>query len=477
MISFLNLSYGFLIATVYCIVLSVIISCLSYCLTQKKTSIIQWKDYWLMLLLISVSPILLWMIPHSELQLSLFDLKPLELITLNSLEPDVSININKAQNPSNNWFSILAISWMFIYLIGLLLSLFKLVNGYLIVRNIIKHGENISCLSSYGYHHYFKKLNRLHKLTGINIVITGENISPFASGLTKKTLVLPKSIFNELSEKQIKLVLQHEITHLRKNDPMLIFIGQLMVSLTWFNPIIKSIYQQLSWSIESSCDRDVLKNKANLRRIYAQAMLQILRISGSKKSKFLITAFSMKTHRSLTMRINNIMNPSGQEFKSKSQKFRLWSTAIAFTCLSAFAQPQLNVLESNDEFKKPMDHIQISSNYGHRPKFNKFHRGIDLKAETGTPIFSVKKGIIIESTDFLKDKKNYGTIVIIDHGDGLHSLYSHLNARSVEKGDKVNAGQEIGLVGETGLATGPHLHLEIIKNNQHQNPKDFINFN
>ena len=177
------------------------------------------------------------------------------------------------------------------------------------------------------------------------------------------------------------------------------------------------------------------------------------------------------------MRINNIMNPKNIEFKSKPKKYRLWGTAIVFGCLSAFAQPQLNSSVQKGEFLKPMEKIQISSNYGNRPEFKKFHRGIDLKAKKGTSIFSINDGVIIESTDLLKGKKGYGTIVIIDHGDGLHSLYSHLNGRTVEKGDKVFAGQEIGFVGETGLATGPHLHLEILKSNQHQNPKDYINFN
>jgi murein DD-endopeptidase MepM/ murein hydrolase activator NlpD len=277
--------------------------------------------------------------------------------------------------------------------------------------------------------------------------------------------------------KWMSLVLHHELIHLKNQDPLIILIGQVLTSLAWFNPLIKRFNQQLIWSIETSCDQEVLNNKPNLRRIYAQAMLQILRDSASKKSKFLIAAFSMKTHRSLTMRINNIMNPMNLEYKSKPKKYRLWGTAIVFGAISAIAQPQLDTSQKMQEFKSPMKNVDITSNYGYRAKFKEFHRGIDLRGQIGTSIYSVNDGVIIESTDLLKGKKGYGTIVIIDHGDGLHSLYSHLNQRAVEVGDNVVAGQEIGFVGETGLATGPHLHLEILKNNQHQNPSDYIQFN
>ncbi|MCW9015591.1 MAG: M23 family metallopeptidase, partial [Kangiellaceae bacterium] len=85
-------------------------------------------------------------------------------------------------------------------------------------------------------------------------------------------------------------------------------------------------------------------------------------------------------------------------------------------------------------------------------------------------------GEIIVSTEKLKGRKNYGTVIIIDHGHGYQTVYSHLSKIRAFEGDYVEKGQLIGLVGQTGRATGPHLHLEILKDNKPVDPAQYINF-
>jgi len=100
----------------------------------------------------------------------------------------------------------------------------------------------------------------------------------------------------------------------------------------------------------------------------------------------------------------------------------------------------------------------ITSKFGLRALkgITKFHEGIDVAANKGTPVKAAADGIVIESG--LND--GYGNCVIIDHGNGYSTLYGHFDKILVEKGQKINSGDIIGKVGKTGVATGPHLHYE-----------------
>jgi murein DD-endopeptidase MepM/ murein hydrolase activator NlpD len=100
----------------------------------------------------------------------------------------------------------------------------------------------------------------------------------------------------------------------------------------------------------------------------------------------------------------------------------------------------------------------ISSPYGLRD--GAMHEGIDIAADQGQPVRAVKDGRVV----FAGPRGTYGITVIIDHGDGLRTLYAHNSRTLVGEGQRVTAGQRIALVGSTGRSTGPHLHLEVLLN-------------
>ena len=116
---------------------------------------------------------------------------------------------------------------------------------------------------------------------------------------------------------------------------------------------------------------------------------------------------------------------------------------------------------------------RTASGYGWRidPIYQtqKFHEGMDFSAETGTPIFATGNGRVVKSGW----QRGYGETVVIDHGYGYQTLYAHMNKRKVRVGTKVMRGDEIGLVGNTGKSTGPHLHYEVRLNGRHQNPMHY----
>ncbi|MDD3001163.1 MAG: LysM peptidoglycan-binding domain-containing protein [Candidatus Riflebacteria bacterium] len=116
----------------------------------------------------------------------------------------------------------------------------------------------------------------------------------------------------------------------------------------------------------------------------------------------------------------------------------------------------------------------LSSAYGYRkhPVYKKrsFHAGIDIAAPKGTPILAATNGKVI----YAGRRSGYGNLVIVSHANGYSTRYAHCSSIIARKGQQVKAGQIIGRVGATGVATGNHLHFEVRKNGKTLNPISFI---
>lgn len=122
----------------------------------------------------------------------------------------------------------------------------------------------------------------------------------------------------------------------------------------------------------------------------------------------------------------------------------------------------------------PIKRVQhISSGFGMRkhPCYKKriFHTGIDIPKAKGTPIYATGNGIVI-ATGY---DSGYGYFIEIQHAGGFRSFYAHLNRIMVNVGDSVEITQQIACVGDTGVATGSHLHYEIRKGKRYLNPKEW----
>ena len=118
----------------------------------------------------------------------------------------------------------------------------------------------------------------------------------------------------------------------------------------------------------------------------------------------------------------------------------------------------------------------LRSEYGYRDHpvdgEYKFHNGVDIGGQEGDPIGAFAAGTV----DYIGENDDHGLYLQIDHGNGVKSFYAHCSKLCVSQGQIVAAGEKVAEVGSTGVATGPHLHLELKWNGLHLNPAYYVNF-
>jgi murein DD-endopeptidase MepM/ murein hydrolase activator NlpD len=253
----------------------------------------------------------------------------------------------------------------------------------------------------------------------------------------------------------------------------------------------------------------------------------ILKFSVEKSSKYILSPASYIVIAALVFNtiafntINTVNNPIAYDLKNienKGNNFALNDKLKGSLMLIQYQNPltiipldevpvyeyvvdNLSLEESSSERQSayvndPTSKVQwpfpygspISSGYGEREPSCKYcssyHQGTDFTPGLGTPVQSIAEGIVIETKNYQQtyvdtQDASYGSYVLIQHNiDGLEfqSLYSHLmfNSISVKAGDKVNVGDFIAKVGETGMVTGPHLHFEIRVRDEKINPVPWL---
>jgi len=133
------------------------------------------------------------------------------------------------------------------------------------------------------------------------------------------------------------------------------------------------------------------------------------------------------------------------------------------------------IVYDGGKFKWPApEYTRISDEYGNRIhptlKVQQFHNGLDMAAPSGSPILAAYDGEVV-AADYSATMGNY---IMIDHGDGLYTIYMHASALLVSKGQMVARGEQIAKVGSTGRSTGPHLHFSVRKDGSYVSPWNYL---
>ncbi|WP_444946685.1 peptidoglycan DD-metalloendopeptidase family protein [Microbulbifer sp. VTAC004] len=465
-------------------------ACLIYIVVRGISSLVStrikivyyWRSFWICTLCVISLPFFL---------SQLLDISPTGLVPEVSYEVaplDVNLGHRLGASPlledgarKLSDIDILASGWLIFYISGTLLSLslmfrrhYRLLRGLEITAKTVIKKKVIGSLLTSAQYEYLSKNN-------VRVIVTEAKCSPFVFGLFKLNLVLPSYLLS-MDAGQKQLVMEHELTHIRRHDPMLIMAAHILGCFLWFIPFLKWFKEQLSWAIELSCDREVLRTAGmGLGKVYAQAMLRTLQECSGPDNRNGVVAFSMfdKTSqlslikkRMLNIRDAAQESASSNKFKMGVLRVSLIFFTVFFTVVGAMAKPSLSIVNPEVEnWIVPIQNARISSLFGDLNKVrNNSHRGTDFAAPLGTAIVAPAGGVVIVSTDHYRHK-NYGKIIIIDHGQNIQTLYSHLDTREVKVGQSIKMGQKIGTVGITGKVTGPHLHFELIKQGERVNPE------
>lgn len=128
------------------------------------------------------------------------------------------------------------------------------------------------------------------------------------------------------------------------------------------------------------------------------------------------------------------------------------------------------IVEGSGNLICPVKGYVFASPFG--PRNGRYHYGVDLTAPVGTAISASDGGTVI----YAGSRNSYGLLVIVDHGNGFKTYYSHCNSILVSLGDNVSQGQTIATVGRTGNATGSHIHFEVRLNDKCMNPVNYVSF-
>jgi len=156
----------------------------------------------------------------------------------------------------------------------------------------------------------------------------------------------------------------------------------------------------------------------------------------------------------------------------ESDVTRLESTLADLSAVAA--EHELEVMAYPSRMPVTGGRVPVSSHYGTRrdPFTGRLarHSGLDIPARHGTPILASGGGRVLSAGY----KGAYGQTVVIDHGDGLATLYGHASKLLVRPGEVVMPQQKIALVGSTGRSTGPHLHFEVIRDGSRVEPRQYL---
>lgn len=186
-------------------------------------------------------------------------------------------------------------------------------------------------------------------------------------------------------------------------------------------------------------------------------------IGGSTPEDLDTSILTTEKHNSLLREMNEQVEELDEALEKQEE---------GFADLYQFIEEQKNILASTPAIRPTNG--WVSSQFGYRTSpftgRRTFHKGLDIANRKNTPIVAPADGVVT----FAAPKGNMGTMLTIDHGHGIVTRYGHLNKIMIKAGDSVKRGDTIGLMGNSGRSTGPHLHYEVRLNGIPVNPVKYI---
>ncbi len=405
-------------------------------------------------------------------------------------------------------------SWNLLWLIGFFVFMAVFATGYFICLRNFRTSLPIST-------DYVQSWLKEHSISRTVSVRQYDRISsPLTYGILRPVILLPKSV-DLNNRQQLDFIFRHELVHICRFDLITKIIAAITLCIHWFNPFVWVLYLLLNQDLELSCDETVIRQFDRASRAdYARTLIRME--EHRSVPTLLFSSFSKNV---MEERIVAIMKPKKYTLLGAIGAFTLIVIiATGFLTSAQAAEPENTsgspdistehseeVTSGNmaneaqiakDELEKeldklkqkfseqvtgtdvnltsslkmiwPTESISISLSYGERvhPLTGeiKLVDHICIKGEKGDDIYAAISGTVTEAA-FDTEQGNY---VIITNSDDLTIIYAHLLDTSVAVGDTVTAGDVIGTLGATGMATGPNLAFSVVDNGVPVDPMDYL---
>lgn len=351
--------------------------------------------------------------------------------------------------------------------------------------------------------------------------------SPMLAGLFRPAVYLPK---DGVRTEDLPYVLAHEACHARRKDVPAQFLLLAAQAVHWFDPMVHWMARAARQDMERGCDEAVLAGQdLEYRRAYGSAVLSGLKIARRSRALTLSTGFSSGTD--LKRRFKEMF-----DMNQKSKGLPLLAALAALVAVSSFLvscgaaaqkasdeassvapafvestsdQPESEPAseQTSEPESKPASEAEPEKASAEEPQsdsrlqlapleeamlqsavpfvwpledgaedcyvirnMDSFHKGTDVAAPEGTKILAMHDGTVKTA----QEHWSYGNVIEIEGSDGFSTLYAHCKELKVNVGDTVKAGDVIATVGMTGQSTGNHLHVEIKKDGELQQPKEYL---
>lgn len=449
-----------------------LLSGLAIAVSKVFPKIISWSRFWQAWLVISLVPLL-----------------PISFTLKNSIIPEqltrafddsqqsllLHSNSVVSQIESNGELQVFMSLVMLMLVFGVCFSLLRFALSLLKVKKFIQQASLVTDFEAFSPMQ--KKIITIHK---VNVLVTDQTVSPFVFGLFRVSMLLPQSVFTMPAPQQ-RLLIDHELMHIKRQDPKAVILFRLCSCLFWFNPFISFMEKRFLQNMELNCDSAVISADPAAKLTYARALIASLKLNKSAFDSGLTTYFSGPGFNKQDFESRIKLAMSGQPNKKFGWCARLVlvlvSSSIGFFAIAAKPFFSLyNLKQLNTDGILPVSSGRISSGYDDISDFrgNRPHQAIDFAAPIGTSVVASFSGWVIIADDVTLHQ-NYGKVVLIEHQGQSQSLYAHLNSFSVKSGQYISAGETIGTVGATGRVTGPHLHFEVLENGKHADPNNYLN--
>ena len=285
-------------------------------------------------------------------------------------------------------------------------------------------------------------------------------------------VVLSRGFAQSLGPEQAALAVSHERAHLRRGDPRYFGLLAWTGVVFWFNPFLRAQTRLCRLAAEVACDAAVIAAAPSMRKAYASTIVAALQHAAGDALACAPAAISPRNLGDHGMRIAEIMSPTARRGKQTAwASFAL--AAILALPAGAMQLAYAQAASGSTPFMTLPLQGRISAKYGEmRDPFNgkmRFHEGVDIIGKKGARVVAPAPGRVVRA---IPNYEAHGNFLEIDHGNGLVTRYTHLYSIEVAEGDRVTAGQLIARVGSTGRSTGPHLHLQVMRNGKTINPAE-----